>query len=155
MLFQQWTKSSDLFRNIVNHWGSNCLLNYVKFHSKVLSLAPLWFLGLFTRNFDRALLILLEKYLCYSRSYEFQDCWSPQGSATIGSFFVFLLWNHLFWTQAAVQRRLIRKWAHGISVPHKIQELNWVFHSVQCWIIHLWVLCVVYLMVLSALGKKY
>ena len=46
MLFQQWTKSSDLFRNIVNHWGSNFLLNYVKFHSKVLSLAPLWFLGL-------------------------------------------------------------------------------------------------------------
>jgi hypothetical protein len=43
------------------------------------------------KKFDRALLILLEKYLCYSRSYEFQDCWSPQGSATIGSFFVFLL----------------------------------------------------------------
>ena len=44
----------------------------------------------FTSNFDRALLILLEKYLCHSRSYEFQD-WSPQESATIGSLFVFLL----------------------------------------------------------------
>ena len=55
------------------------------FGNKISSLIT----GIFTRNFDRALLILLEKYLCYSRSYEFQDCWSPQGSATIGSFFVF------------------------------------------------------------------
>ena len=46
-------------------------------------------MGIFTRNFDRALLILLEKYLCYSRSYEFQDCWSLHASATSGMLFLF------------------------------------------------------------------
>ena len=70
-------------------FGSSLVFGLGKrdFGNKISSLIT----GIFTRNFDRALLILLEKYLCYSRSYEFQDCWSPQGSATIGSFFVFLL----------------------------------------------------------------
>ena len=117
------------------------------FGNKISSLIT----GIFTRNFDRALLILLEKYLCYSRSYEFQDCWSPQGSATIGSFFVFLLETTYFGHKQQCNEDLFKnehmvlvslakfKSRTGFSIPYNAEEFMYeCYLSYICWFCLLW-----------------